>query len=395
MSPARTRRLAWGLVVLAVAMKLAGYIVALAAGALELQVGDLFTLSITIAFAVLGALVATRHPRNAIGWIFLGVAVSTGFAGLGHGLVVNALQTDSHPGGLMGAAAAYSDASWVPFILVPASVLLLLFPTGGLPSRRWRPVAWCAYGGIFLALLTGFLNPDGGDFPTARNPVGVDGSAIDALTGLGFLLLAVGMIGSAISLVVRFRRSRGVERQQIKWLAAAGALVVVVFPIMLVLYDTVGAAAADSAIMLTVLTVPLAAGIAMLRYRLYDIDVVVNRALVYGALTATLAGAYLASVLLLQLVLSGATANSSLAVAVSTLAVAALFQPARRRIQAGVDRRFYRRKYDATQTLNRFGARLRDEIDLDALGSELRGVVDETMQPAHVSLWLRAPKGVR
>jgi len=389
---ARTRRLAWGLVALAVAMKLAGYIVALAGGALEFKVGDLFTLAITIAFAVLGALVAARHPRNAIGWIFLGVAVSTGFAGLGHGLVVNALESDPRPGGLIGATAAYSDTSWVPFILVPASVLLLLFPTGRLPSRRWRPVAWCAYGGIFLALVTGFLHPDGGDFPTARNPLGVDGPAIEALTGLGFLLLAVGMIGSAISLVVRFRRSRGVERQQIKWLAAAGALVVVVFPIMLTLYDVVGAAVADRTIMLTVLMLPVATGIAMLRYRLYDIDVVVNRALVYGALTATLAGAYLASVLLLQLVLSAKTSNSSLAVAVSTLAVAALFQPARRRIQAGVDRRFYRRKYDTARTLEHFGARLRDEVDLDALGVELRGVVADTMQPAHVSLWLRAPE---
>ncbi|MDX6688757.1 MAG: hypothetical protein QOG15_214 [Solirubrobacteraceae bacterium] len=391
MSPTRTRRLAWGLVVLAVAMKLGGYIVPLAAGALELRVGDVFTLSITIAFAVLGALVASRHPRNAIGWIFLGVAVSTGFAGLGHGLVVNALETDSHPGGFIGATAAYADTSWVPFILVPASVLLLLFPTGRLPSRRWRPVAWCAYGGIFGALVTGFLNPTGGDFPTARNPLGVDGPAIDALTALSFLLLAVGMIGSAISLVVRFRRAGGVERQQIKWLSAAGALVAVVIPIMFTVYDDVGATVADMTMMTAVLTLPTAAGIAMLRYRLYDIDVVVNRALVYGALTATLAGAYLGSVLLLQLILSGATSNSSLAVAVSTLAVAALFQPARRRIQGGVDRRFYRRKYDATRTLDRFVAQLRDEVDLDALGGELRGVVHETMQPAHVSLWLRTP----
>ena len=210
--------------------------------------------------------------------------------------------------------------------------------------------------------------------------------------------------------MIRFRRSRGVERLQLKWFAYAGLLALaglMLAPVSVLLggaqsgeaggalVDVLGPIGWFTALFAIVLGIPAATGVAILRHRLYDIDLVINRTLVYGALTVTLLAAYLGSVLLLQLALSGLTEDSGLAVAASTLAVAALFRPARRRIQAAVDRRFYRRKYDAARTLERFGTRLRDEVDLDALGSELSGVVAETMQPASVSLWLRAPKGHR
>ncbi|MDQ3678545.1 MAG: hypothetical protein M3401_17405 [Actinomycetota bacterium] len=390
MSPARTRQLAWGLAALAVGLQLSSHIVYLAADGLEFVTIDIFTSAFAVAFSAVGVLVAMRQPGNAIGWIFLGVAVSTALGGLAHGFVEYRLQDSADPGALIGAAAAYADVSWIPFVLVPATVLLLLFPDGRLPSRRWRFVAGCACAGIVGVLLTGAMRPELEDFPTVTNPFASDSPALEPLAALSFLLILVGVVGSAASVVARFRRAGSAQRAQIKWLAAAGAVVAVAVPVMAFpLHDVVGEDVANGTIMFTVLGLPVAAGIAILRHRLYDIDVVINRTLVYGALTATLAGTYLGTVLLLQLVLSGATAGNGLAVAGSTLAVAALFQPARRRIQGVVDQRFFRRKYDAVRTLEAFGAHLRDQVDLDALGAELRGVVTDTMQPTHVSLWLQ------
>jgi MFS family permease len=379
-------RLAWSLAatsVLLFAASMAFYTAGVGADS-----GQVLSLLIILGFSGVGALVASRQPGNAIGWIFCGAALF----GPALGNLANAYAwywLDGHPAseGLAKAGAAYASLGWMPEVLVPITFLLLLFPDGRLLTPRWRPVAWCAALGIAGAFVTTGLNPGPlEDFPQIQNPFGIHSGLRDLLEVLSFLLLLVGLVGAPLSLRLRLRRASAQEREQIKWLVWAGAVAVVVFVIGTAGYDVWGEAISNAAILLSVFGLAVATGVAILRYRLYDIDVVINRTLVYGALTATLAGAYLGSVLLLQLVLSP---SSDLAIAGSTLAVAALFQPARRRIQATVDRRFYRGRYDAARTLERFGGRLRDEVDLDSLGAELRGVVAETMQPAHVSLWLR------
>jgi hypothetical protein len=266
----------------------------------------------------------------------------------------------------------------------------LLFPDGHLLSPRWRWIARAAAVGIVFGFVGSVLIPGKiPDYPELINPYGLR-SLSDPMQAIGFAALAIALIGSPLSLIQRFRRADADERQQIKWLALAGAVAVVTLVVATAGYDALGEVVPNIAILLSVLGLPLATGVAILRYRLYDIDVVINRTLVYGALTATLAATYLGSVLLLQLALEGLTAGSSLAVAVSTLGVAALFRPARARFQATVDRRFYRRKYDAQRTLEAFSARLRDQVDLGMLNSELSSVVRDTLQPAHVSLWLRS-----
>jgi hypothetical protein len=391
MSGRISRRGAWGVAAIAMLLMAAAEVLALASGR-GADLSDAFLWAIALTFAVVGALIASRHPDHAIGWLLLWVAVAAGIGSLAGTYADHWVDSRDGPALLGKTAALYGDLSWIPWILVPSTFLLLLFPDGRLLSRRWRPVAWCAaaaIGGLFVAgvLHAGHME----DRPQLTNPYGVESPLIDALQGLSFFLMAVGIVGSVASLILRFRRARGEQREQIKWLAFAGALAGTCVIVFTPLYDVVGEDVANAAIMLGVLSLPLAAGVAILRYRLYDIDVVINRTLVYGALSATLAAAYLGSVLLLQLLLNGVTGDSGLAVAGSTLAVAALVRPARARIQKAVDRRFFRRKYDAAQTLDRFGEQIRDEVDLGALRGELRSVVADTMQPAHVSVWLRSP----
>jgi hypothetical protein len=349
-----------------------------------------------VAFAALGALVASRRPRNPIGWILVVSPLCLAFTQVARDWYTHTLYAD--PGslalapGLMWAA----NWAWIPGFMPLLTLLLLLFPDGRPPSRRWRSVGWLAALGMAL-LIVGYAFAPGPleDYPRVDNPLAIDGplgDAFEVFRALGFPLFALAAFGSMGSLVVRFRRSHGVERQQLKWMAAAAMLVVAAWCVN-AFFDQALQTDVSVILPLALLTLPAAAAIAVLRYRLYDLGLVVNRALVYGALSAILAGSYLGIVLLLQLALDPLTQDSGLAIAGSTLAVAALFRPARRRIQEIVDRRFYRRRYDAARTVESFSARLRDEVELDSLSAELREVVRETVQPAHVSLWLRPEAG--
>lgn len=389
MSQTRFKRLARALVTLPLVLIVAATLINVLSGD-RAEWRDAFIWLIAVVFAGSGHAIVTRQPKNPMGWLFLGTAVSAGLARLVGAYAGYWIDTGSGPEWLGQTAAWYGEISWIPFILVPATFLLLLFPDGRLLSSRWRPVAWCAVVGVVGVMATSGSSPGPlVDFPEVVNPYGVESALRTVCEGLSFAVLLVGLVGSAASVMLRFRHSRGEERQQMKWIALAGAVAAFTISLMLVLYDVVGQAAADSAIMVSILGLPAATAVAVVRYRLYDIDVVINRALVYGSLTATLAATYVGSVLLLQLVLSDLTQGSELAVATSTLAVATLFRPVRARIQETVDRRFFRSSYDAAQTIELFGARLRDEVDLGALSSSLEAVVRQTMRPAHVSVWLR------
>jgi hypothetical protein len=351
----------------------------------------------SLAFGTVGALVVARVPGNPIGGVFCLLGVMVGLGDLTYQYADYALFVP--PSLPAGEAAAWVQNLGLPPGFGLLAVALLLFPDGRLPSRRWRPALGLALVGVMLIVVGYAFRPGPLDppFETVSNPLGIAGAyeLTDAASGFGWMFMGLSVALAAAALVVRLRRSTGYERQQLKWIAFAAAVtgVAVVADVVSFFVSLEGDGVSQLRILLLGIgffAFPLAAGMAILRYRLYDIDVVINRTLVYGALTATLAAAYLGCVLLLQLLLGGITGDSSLAVAGSTLAVAALFRPARRRIQELVDRRFYRRKYDAAQTLERFGEQLRDEVDLGALTAELRSVVTETMQPAHLSVWLRS-----
>jgi hypothetical protein len=362
-------------------------------------------------FPLVGALIASRRPKNPIGWICLSaglfwmLSTFTGVYGL-YGLV-------ERPGSVPFPAAigSLTEWMWVPSLGLIGTYLILLFPNGRLPSRRWRPLAFVSGAAIVLtgvgtAVRSGEIASLGG----ARNPFGFEKYpwVADALSSVEWLL-PLCILGSATSLFVRFRRSGREEREQIKWIVFAAALVALGFLTLLgteVLFAPGGTGPTrplwgklfEDAVTLSYAGIPVAMGFAVLRYHLYDIDVVINRTLVYGSLTFTLVALYFGCVATTQAIVQALTGREELpqiAIVASTLVIAALFNPLRRRIQSFIDRRFYRNKYDAAKTLEAFSVKLRDETDLDGLNAELLTVVRETVRPAHAYLWLRPSDATR
>jgi hypothetical protein len=407
--------LAWSLAGLSVAMFVASVpLLVLARSAhipssweANLTVGDLLGGVIFLIFPLVGALIASRRPRNAIGWILLAEGLLWMFLGM----------TDYY--GLYGVArpgsvpfpvgvAAVNNFMWVPAVGLLGTYVFLLFPDGRLPSRRWRPLAWLSGTVIVLVSILVGLTPGGlQNLGGIRNPYALEGYPwLETVAYIVLPLLPLCMLASVISLVMRYRRSRGEERQQIKWIAFAASFVGLLYLIAMVCafifpsgawfqagsplwLDLLGYAALSSFTL-----VPIAIGFAVLRYRLYEIDIIINRTLVYGSLTISLALVYVGLVVSLQYVFRAlAGGDSQLVIVASTLAIAALFNPLRRRNQSFIDRRFYRRKYDARKTLEQFSSKLRDETDLNALRADILAVVRETMQPEHVSFWLAPARG--
>jgi hypothetical protein len=347
------------------------------------------------AFMVVGAVIVAHRPGNAVGWIFsaIGLLTATGILATEYAAYATRTRPGLSPGVVL--AAWYTSWWWYPTLVLVLVFTPLVFPTGRLLSARWRPVAVVAAAVTAAVITLSALQPtlQNEDHPV-DNPIGLAGvpdPEEGVLGAVGFGLLVLCAAAAVISLVLRFRRARGVERQQLKWFTYAATLMI----LFLVLTDYLLPPSGVVEVLygLVVALVPVAAGGAILRYRLYDIDLLINRTLVYGLLTAILGLVYAGVVLILGQVFGGVTEDPpSWTVAGATLTVAALFQPARRRIQAVVDRRFNRRKYDAAKTIQAFSTRLRDEIDLDTLSIELLAVVDQTMESTRVSLWLRPPR---
>ena len=347
-----------------------------------------FEAVVLIALAIIGGVLASRAPRNVIGWILSVIPFSLGVVIFGSHAFWAVTLGESDASRTAELIAWVSSWIWVPALMPTVTFFPLLFPTGRPLTPRWRPMVWLSGITIVLLIASEAFRP--GQLPEypVDNPFPAAGIAT-ATNIPGSVLMVFTAFVSVASLVVRFRRSVGEERQQIKWVATGAVMFVTTFVVAALIEDVVGDDASFATMLLGFLFIASGVAVAILRFRLYDIDVVINRALVYGSLTAVLAGVYLGSVLLLQVVLESFTGGSGLAVAASTLGTVALFGPLRTRVQGVVDRRFFRRKYDATQTLQRFGARVRDEVDLDQLTAELRAVVAETMQPRHVTLWTR------
>lgn len=339
-----------------------------------------------------GAAVASRLPDNCVGWLF---------CALGSGLILSIFSQDyairalvSAPGSLPAGELMAWLGSWLPAGGGITTFVVLVFPTGRLPSRRWRPVAWLtALNSLTLVAAAAWLTAPAGveDLHGFNGPETFGDGWFAAFLGSSFLLALLTALAAGIAVLLRLKRSRGVERQQLKWFVYAVTVMVVsvVIP-QLGIVPSYLIRGTNVIILLAFGGIPVAAGIAILRYHLYDIDLIINRTLVYGIVTGILGLVYYGIVIAAQQLVSDRLAASEILVAGSTLTVAALFGPVRTYIQEAVDRRFNRRKYDARRTIETFGARLRGEVDLDSVTRDLIDVVNETMEPSHVRLWLRS-----
>jgi hypothetical protein len=405
MSPRAIAWLAWSLYGLVICLSIIWSGVGLfsqdgSRNALYLVGEALILLAAPLVFAIVAALIVSRQPRNTIGWVLM-VPVGLYVVGGPIQRYIESLAPSSpEPTMPLLLMLWFNNWNWL-LLIIPLLLILLLFPSGRPPTPRWRwvSVAVIVWAALFVLMETLAKRISAGTTPVLvfDNPIGVlrDDTA-ELLFGVWIAGLLALVVACAVALFVRYRRANDTEREQIKWLLYACAVFLVVY--MSGFVSGLGGTASLGGYIwgvffgLSVLTLPAAIGIAILRYRLYEIDIVINRTLVYGSLTAMLLSAYFGGVAATQGIfrtITGHEEQPQLAVVVSTLGIAALFNPLRRRIQSFIDKRFYRRKYDARKTLEAFSARLRDETDLDALSDDLVGVVRETMQPEHVSLWLR------
>ena len=404
--------LAWSLCTLSLALTAVSYLVIALNLSLDAPVYFywLEPTTIAIGYSVIGAIIASRLPKHPIGWMCCAIGLTGAVEHFSSEYAIYALV--AHQQALAGGKVMLWMSNWVWILMFGLIVyLILLFPNGRLPNSRWRWFAWFSVALTLLAATLMAFSPDvaldvlrssGNPHISFLNPLGIEGLP-NLYRPVQTLVLAMGLVGAA-SVVVGRRGARGIERQQIKWLLYASAIFFVGNVLKNTVFSPLGGVSWGLWVGYLLVAVgglggPIAIGIAILRYHLYEIDTLINRTLVYGSLTATLVALYFCGIVVLQrlfVLLTGE--QSTLAVVASTLLIAALFNPLRRRIQSFIDRRFYRRKYDARKTLEAFSAKLRDETDLEALNAELAKVVKETMQPTHVSLWLRpeaSPKGAR
>ena len=359
---------------------------------------------VLLIFITVGAFIASRRPKNPIGWIICAAALIWALSdfALEYGAYSQITAPESLPFGVFVSLIGAVGRSIGWFLVI--TFLLLLFPNGHLPTSRWRPLAWIIAGLLvvdpftFVFDPTPFINIDP-RLAGVQNPLGISGTS--ALFDHFNTLVIVGLFATAVacivSVIVRFRRAKGDERQQLKWLAYGTSMSLLIILIIIVyMFTNVDIGPLSGVLFyLPLLIISISAGIAIMRYRLYNIDILINRTLVYGVLTGLLALIYFGLVFILQSLvraLTGQISQTPIVIVGSTLVIAALFQPLRRRIQQVIDRRFYRRKYDAAKTVEAFSATLRNELDLSQLREHLITVVQETVQPTHVSLWLRKPE---